>query len=695
MTKILAQSSNIGTIKIAQSSASSGSYDYLTAFGFGETTALDFPERGRRHRAAPRHVVGHVDRAPSRSARASSVTPLQMLDGLQRDRQRRRLRGAQPGRLPPIDADGQEHPTSPATPGAGWSPRPTADKMNLMLRNVVDRGHRHDGRGHGYTVAGKTGTARKPQPERRLHRRDGVTQYQSTFVGFVPAEAPALSIIVVIDEPAGGNYSGGAVAAPAFSKIASFALRQFAVPPPADRRRRRRRAAGAADRPRRRPPARSTACPRPGARRRSAAAEPATPTTDAARRRRRQSTPATTPTTTTPTTAAEPPTTPTTRPARDASRLIRGLPDVDARGVGGDARRRRHVGRPRLACRWRPGAPVLLRPRRARRRPRLRPRRGRGRRGGRCSSSAPLALDVPQLVVPDTRAAMAPLAVPRSTATRLERSTVVGVTGTNGKTTTTYLLRAIFEAAGRPTEVLGTLSGARTTPEAPELQRRLAALRDAGVDGRGHGGVVARARPCTGSTAPGSRSPCSPTSAATTSTSTRRWRPTSRPRPACSSPTLRRSGRGQPRQPLRAPAARRRPRSPPSGYSLDDVDGPRARRRGQPRSRWRGHAVDARRSAAASTWPTPWPRPRRPSRSGIDPRRRRRRALSRPIAVPGPLRAGRRRASRSRWWSTTPTRPTGSSSCSSAARDAGRRRAGDRGVRLRRRPRRHQAAADG
>lgn len=55
-----------------------------------------------------------------------------------------------------------------------------------------------------------------------------------------------------------------------------------------------------------------------------------------------------------------------------------------------------------------------------------------------------------------------------------------GVTGTNGKTTTTYLLAAIFERHGWSTEVLGTLAGARTTPEAPDLQRRLAEARDGG-----------------------------------------------------------------------------------------------------------------------------------------------------------------------------------------------------------------------
>ena len=92
-----------------------------------------------------------------------------------------------------------------------------------------------------------------------------------------------------------------------------------------------------------------------------------------------------------------------------------------------------------------------------------------------------LELGVPCLVVTDTRPAMALLAV-RFNGDPAAAMTVIGITGTNGKTTTTYLLRAIFEAAGRTTEVVGTLSGARTTPEAPELQARLAAMRDRGVD---------------------------------------------------------------------------------------------------------------------------------------------------------------------------------------------------------------------
>ena len=80
---------------------------------------------------------------------------------------------------------------------------------------------------------------------------------------------------------------------------------------------------------------------------------------------------------------------------------------------------------------------------------------------------------VAQVVVADARGAMAPLAaeVHGHPSRALQ---VVGVTGTNGKTTTTYLVRSILEAAGRPTGVLGTMSASRTTPEAPVLQRTLA-----------------------------------------------------------------------------------------------------------------------------------------------------------------------------------------------------------------------------
>jgi len=96
-----------------------------------------------------------------------------------------------------------------------------------------------------------------------------------------------------------------------------------------------------------------------------------------------------------------------------------------------------------------------------------------------------LPVDVPQLRVPSVRAAMGPIAA-RLHGDPSRDLVVVGVTGTNGKTTTVSLLRAIFDAAGRRCEVLGTLTsrpdGPPTTPDAPELQAQLAAWRDEGVE---------------------------------------------------------------------------------------------------------------------------------------------------------------------------------------------------------------------
>jgi UDP-N-acetylmuramoyl-L-alanyl-D-glutamate--2,6-diaminopimelate ligase len=90
-----------------------------------------------------------------------------------------------------------------------------------------------------------------------------------------------------------------------------------------------------------------------------------------------------------------------------------------------------------------------------------------------------LPLEVPQLVVGDVRAALGPVADAfwDHPSRHLD---VLGVTGTSGKTTVTHLLGAVLSAAGRPCGVIGTLSGARTTPEAPELQALLAEHRRRG-----------------------------------------------------------------------------------------------------------------------------------------------------------------------------------------------------------------------
>lgn len=92
-----------------------------------------------------------------------------------------------------------------------------------------------------------------------------------------------------------------------------------------------------------------------------------------------------------------------------------------------------------------------------------------------------LAVPVPQVVVPDSRHAMGLLAAELHDHPSRDL-VVIGVTGTNGKTTTVHLVANAVEADGRRVEVLGTLKGPRTTPEAPDLQAQLAAWRDTGVE---------------------------------------------------------------------------------------------------------------------------------------------------------------------------------------------------------------------
>ncbi|MFP5364131.1 MAG: UDP-N-acetylmuramoyl-L-alanyl-D-glutamate--2,6-diaminopimelate ligase [Thermoleophilia bacterium] len=99
-----------------------------------------------------------------------------------------------------------------------------------------------------------------------------------------------------------------------------------------------------------------------------------------------------------------------------------------------------------------------------------------------------LGLGVPEIVVDDVRAAMAPAAA-RLHGDPTKDLRTIGITGTNGKTTSSYLVRALLEAAGRRTGLLGTVTSivggvehevARTTPEAIDLQATFAAMRDAG-----------------------------------------------------------------------------------------------------------------------------------------------------------------------------------------------------------------------
>ena len=112
----------------------------------------------------------------------------------------------------------------------------TSAQLRTMLEGVLgDGGTASEVSVPGYVLAGKTGTAQKVV--------DGTyseSQYIASFVGFAPAADPRLLVAVIVDDPKGGDYYGGSVAAPAFGEIASFALPYLGIAPTELSRRRRR-----------------------------------------------------------------------------------------------------------------------------------------------------------------------------------------------------------------------------------------------------------------------------------------------------------------------------------------------------------------------------------------------------------------------------------------------------------------------
>ena len=227
-TDILATSSNIGTIMLGRELGPERVDEYLRRFGFGERTALDFPNE------SPGLLLDVEDWSGTSIGsipigQGVAVTAMQMLAAYNVI--------ANGGMyvaprlvLGTIDAEGDRHDMAPS-PSERVVSEMTADAVRDMMVAVVDAGTGREAAIDGYSVAGKTGTARKPQDNGTYQDAAGNYHYVTTFAGFVPAQDPQLSIIVVIDEPSASTYAS-AVSAPVFAELARYGLRQFRIPPP-------------------------------------------------------------------------------------------------------------------------------------------------------------------------------------------------------------------------------------------------------------------------------------------------------------------------------------------------------------------------------------------------------------------------------------------------------------------------------
>ncbi len=221
-TQILAQSSNIGTIEVAQGLGEDRLLAQIANLGFGRPTGLGFP--GESEGLVPGAAAWTGTSIGSTPiGQDDAVTAQQILDAYNAVAnggvfvQPRLVRGI-------VSPSGSVTAAAPAPTRRVIDPSTDAELVS-MLESVVASGTGTSAAIDGYTVAGKTGTAQIPDPN-HLGYIPGA--YVGTFAGFAPAEHPVLSAVVVLDHPT--PIYGGAVAAPVFSTIMAYALHHYGIP---------------------------------------------------------------------------------------------------------------------------------------------------------------------------------------------------------------------------------------------------------------------------------------------------------------------------------------------------------------------------------------------------------------------------------------------------------------------------------
>jgi cell division protein FtsI (penicillin-binding protein 3) len=222
--EVLARSSNVGTIQVAQRLGDERMHTYLQRFGYGQATGLGFP--GESRGLLPPHENWWITSLPTIAiGQGVSATLLQVAnvfrtvasDGWWTEPTLVRGTVAGDGRLEPASVPRRREAVSPET----------AATIREMLVGTIEAGTGSLAAVPGYTVGGKTGTAQKPSRTSRGYEEGA---YIASFAGFAPAEHPALVIAVMIDEPRPVFY-GGLTAAPVFAEIMEFSLAHRRVPP--------------------------------------------------------------------------------------------------------------------------------------------------------------------------------------------------------------------------------------------------------------------------------------------------------------------------------------------------------------------------------------------------------------------------------------------------------------------------------
>jgi cell division protein FtsI (penicillin-binding protein 3) len=218
---VIARSSNIGAVQVANEVGSSDMAAYLARFGLGSETGIGFPGESSGI-TVPFYNWDEVILATTAYGQGITATPLQMASvfaTIANDGRwvRPRLVEAR------IDPEGVRHDAA-ASPERRVVSRRTSLNVARMLAFAVEHGTGKNASVPGYQVAGKTGTARIPR-----HGEPGYLegQYMASFIGFLPARDPSVVIAAILDRPA--QRYGSVAAAPLFQRVARAAIAQLRI----------------------------------------------------------------------------------------------------------------------------------------------------------------------------------------------------------------------------------------------------------------------------------------------------------------------------------------------------------------------------------------------------------------------------------------------------------------------------------
>ena len=218
--QILSYSSNVGTITLAELLGPERLSRWINRFGFGHKTGVDFPGESQGIVPALEQWSGStIGTLPI--GHGIAITPVQMASAYATV-----ANGGVWSRPHLVERIGTSERAKPVTRRILTAR--VSRQVLRMMEDVVLEGTGQEAALPGYKVAGKTGTAAKPDPDGGY----STSRYVASFVGIVPATSPRLVVIVTVDEPAAAIW-GGVVAAPAFQQIAGFDLQYLEIPPDA------------------------------------------------------------------------------------------------------------------------------------------------------------------------------------------------------------------------------------------------------------------------------------------------------------------------------------------------------------------------------------------------------------------------------------------------------------------------------